>query len=32
VRWPGGKTTTNDVPAQAREIRLSANGTLEKIR
>jgi hypothetical protein len=26
VRWPGGKTTTNDVPAGAREIVVEENG------
>ena len=32
VRWPGGKTTTNKVPAEAREIRLTAAGNLETLR
>jgi len=32
VRWPGGKLSTNAVPAGAREIRVSADGNLEKVR
>ena len=30
VRWPGGKQTTNDVPVAAREIRVTADGQMEK--
>ena len=30
VRWPGGKLTTNNVPADVREIRLTAEGKIEK--
>jgi hypothetical protein len=32
VRWPGGKVTTNNVPAGAREIRVSADGKIEKVK
>ena len=32
VRWPGGKVTTNDVPANAQEIRVSADGIIEKVK
>jgi len=31
VRWPGGIVTTHAIPAGAREIRVSADGQLEKI-
>jgi hypothetical protein len=31
VRWPGGQTTTHAVPAQAREVRVSPNGSLEVV-
>jgi hypothetical protein len=32
VRWPGGKTTTNTVPAQARELRVGFDGHLEVVK
>ena len=32
VRWPGGKTSTNAVPAQAREVAVGIDGHLEVIR
>jgi hypothetical protein len=32
VRWPGGKLTTNNVSAGAREIRVNSDGNLEKTR
>ena len=32
VRWPGGKTTTGKIPAGAREIRVTADGKIEKVR
>jgi len=32
VRWPGGKTTTNSLPANVREIVVSWEGKLEVIR
>lgn len=32
VRWPGGKTTTSPVPAGAREIKLSIDGSLKIVR
>jgi hypothetical protein len=32
VRWPGGKTTTNAIPAQAREIQLNFDGNLQVIK
>ena len=32
VRWPGGQTTTNAVPAKAREIQVWFEGKLEVIR
>jgi hypothetical protein len=32
VRWPGSKMITTDVPARSREIRISADGKLEKVR
>ena len=32
VRWPGGKTTTMDVPSGAREIECSLSGNLRLIR
>ena len=32
VRWPGGMTTTNAVPAQAREIQVNFEGKLEVIK
>jgi hypothetical protein len=32
VRWPGGKTTTNALPAQAREVQLSFEGKLEVVK
>ena len=32
VRWPGGKVTTNDVPANAREIRVSTDGKIDKVK
>ena len=28
VRWPGGKTTTGDIPAQAREITMDTEGNV----
>ena len=28
VRWPGGKTTTTEVPAGAKEIIIGADGRL----
>ena len=31
VRWPGGRETTGTVPAQAREIRVHSDGSLEAI-
>ncbi|HTL55709.1 MAG TPA: FG-GAP-like repeat-containing protein [Candidatus Limnocylindrales bacterium] len=32
VRWPGGKVTTNAMPSQAREIRVSVDGHLEVLK
>lgn len=32
VRWPGGKTTTSDVPSGAREVECSMAGTLKVLR
>ena len=32
VRWPGGKTSTNAVPANAREIRIPFEGKLEMLK
>ena len=32
VRWPGGKVTTHDLPAVAREIEIAADGKLNVIR
>ncbi len=32
VRWPGGKTTTSDLPPQAREIAVDASGTVRVLR
>jgi enediyne biosynthesis protein E4 len=32
IRWPGGQTTTNPLPAQAKEIRVTFDGHLEVIR
>jgi len=32
VRWPGGKTTTNTVPSEAREIQVGFDGALEVLR
>ena len=32
VRWPGGKTTTGQVPQGAKEIRVTADGIVEKVR
>jgi hypothetical protein len=32
IRWPGGKTTTNLVPAQAREIEVRYDGHLDVLR
>ena len=32
VRWPGGKTTTSPLPSEAREIRVSAEGQVEKLK
>jgi hypothetical protein len=31
VRWPGGKVTTNQIPAQAREISIAPDGTLKVV-
>jgi hypothetical protein len=32
VRWPGGKTTTNDVPPNAHEVIVAAAGTIRIVR
>jgi hypothetical protein len=32
VRWPGGKETTNAVPADARSLLLKADGTVTLVR
>ncbi|MCX6924774.1 MAG: CRTAC1 family protein, partial [Verrucomicrobia bacterium] len=32
VRWPGGKVTSNTLPAKVREVRISAEGAIEQIR
>jgi hypothetical protein len=32
VRWPGGKTTTTEVPAEAREIQVNPLGTVKRVR
>ena len=32
VRWPGGKTTTNDVPSAAREVQVDAEGNVKVLR
>ena len=32
VRWPGGKTTTSEIPAGAREITVEPSGLATKIR
>jgi hypothetical protein len=32
VRWPGGQTTTSDVPVGAREVEVSVQGQLRQIR
>ena len=32
VRWPGGKTTTGQVPEGAKEVRVTADGNVEKMR
>ena len=32
VRWPGGKTTSGQVAAGAKEIRVSAEGKVELVR
>jgi len=32
VRWPGGKTTTNEIPAGAREVAVTAEGRLQTVR
>jgi enediyne biosynthesis protein E4 len=32
VRWPGGQTTTNRVPADAKEIRISREGEVIRVR
>jgi len=32
VRWPGGKTTTAPLPSGAKEIRVTAEGELEKLK
>jgi hypothetical protein len=29
VRWPGGKSTTTDLPASAKEVELDTSGKLE---
>ena len=31
-RWPGGKTTTGQVPEGAKEVRVTADGNVEKMR
>ena len=31
VRWPGGKTTSGQVPEGAKEIRVTADGNVEKL-
>jgi hypothetical protein len=31
VRWPGGRTTTNDIPSGAREVQCSVAGVLEVV-
>jgi hypothetical protein len=32
VRWPGGKTTSGEIPAGALEVRCDVNGVLKKVR
>ena len=32
VRWPGGQTTTADLPPAAREVIVNPDGTIEKTR
>ena len=32
VRWPGGKTTTVDIPPGVREVIIDQNGTVQKVR
>jgi hypothetical protein len=32
IRWPGGKTTTSDVPAGAREIVVEGNGAAKVVK
>ena len=32
VRWPGGKTTTGKLPEGAKEIRVTADGNVERVR
>jgi len=32
VRWPGGRTTTNTVPAGAHEVEVEAEGKLKMLR
>jgi hypothetical protein len=32
IRWPGGKTTTSEVPAGAREIVVEVNGTVKLVK
>jgi hypothetical protein len=32
VRWPGGRTTTNDVPPNAREVAVGSDGQITTVR
>jgi len=32
IRWPGGKTTTSALPADAREILVNQSGEVTKVR
>ena len=32
IRWPGGKTTTSDVPAGAREVVVEENGAVKVVK
>ena len=32
VRWPGGRTTTSDLPSDARDVEAGINGEIKVLR
>jgi len=32
IRWPGGQTTTSDIPTGAREVEVNVEGQLRQVR